>query len=250
MKNFSFLLFIFCLLSCNYSRKEIEKINKNAETAQTDTTKQNKKVKRSTNNRNSCFCDTNTLMNEATVSCDTTKYSNSSIIYWGYNCNKIWLTLENKNGDKFIIDTVPVEYYNYTYRLGYHLIKEFKSGLLFRSGCPANGPCIYNLIDKNNGKILKEFQQLICIEKLTNELKYEFDFVVYLSENQTHLIIEYLDKKKRLKFPFRDKLTAAVPEQQFNQMTLDNNTLTLSYSSDKNVAKAFKVNLSDKTYLF
>jgi len=73
-------------------------------------------------------------------------------MYWQFNCDNIWLTLENKSGNKFKIDEVPVDLYGYTYRLGYHLIKEYKNNLLFRSGCAATGPCSYILIDKNNGK--------------------------------------------------------------------------------------------------
>ncbi len=113
---------------------------------------------------NPCFCDKDTLMNEATVSCDTTTFSNNAKLYWQYNCDRIWLTLENVSGQKFEIDEVPVEFYNYTYRLGFHLIKEYDKTILFRSGCPANGPCIYSLIDKSNGQIITEFDQLLCID--------------------------------------------------------------------------------------
>ncbi|MFN0255088.1 hypothetical protein [Pedobacter ureilyticus] len=184
-------------------------------------------------------------MNEATVSCDTTRLSNQSTIYWQYNCDRIWLTLENKKKEKFVIDSVPPELYGYTYRLGYHLIKEFDSGLLFRSGCPANGPCIYTLINKYNGKVLDEFNQLICIEKSSNDSKYNFNFIVYFSANQSYLIINYLDKNKRLKIPFQEKLTAAVPEQQFDKMILDQYILTLQYYSDNGTPKALKINLAD-----
>ena len=130
------------------------------------------------------------------------------------------------------------------------MIKEFKSGLLFRSGCPANGPCIYTLIDKYNGKILDQFNPLICIEKFNNASKYEFNFIVYFSANQRHLIINYLDQKKRLKIPFREKITAAVPEQQFNEIILDHDILTLHYSSNNGEPKTLRVDLNDKTYVF
>lgn len=241
-----FLSFIY-FSACNYSH---EAERKNVAVIQTNTSIQKSRVKVSPKDRTNCFCDKDTLMNGATVSCDTTQFSNQSTIYWQYNCDKIWLTLENKKKEKFILDTVALEYYGYTYRLGYHLIKEFKSGLLFRSGCPANGPCIYTLIDKYNGKILDEFNQLICIEKLYDNPRYNFNFIVYFSANQKHLIIEYLDKKKRLKIPFQDRLTATVPEQQFEEMTLENDILTLKYSSDRNVAKILRISLNDKTHLF
>lgn len=181
---------------------------------------------------NHCFCDKDTLMNEATVSCDTTTFSNNAKLYWQYNCDRIWLTLENASGQKKVIDEVPVELYGYTYRLGFHLIKEFDKTILFRGGCPANGPCIYTLIDKNNGNKIKEFDQLICINtdiKWENAHKYNFDFVVYLSDTTDHLIIYYVDDNRILKIPFKEKLTSVIPQHQFDEMTLENNILTLFY---------------------
>ncbi len=107
-----------------------------------------------------CFCAKVPEMNSATVSCETAKLKNNSKLYWQYDCNRIWLTLENAKGKKAVINEVDVELFGYTYRLGYYLIKEYKNSLLFRSGCPANGPCIYTLIDKNNGKIIKRKNQI------------------------------------------------------------------------------------------
>lgn len=244
-----FGLSIACLSSCNYAQEKKE-VNIDTVILTDTTSKYKSKVIRLPRNRNSCFCDVDTLMNNATITCDTTRFSNASVIYWNYNCNRIWLTLENKKKEKFIIDDVPVEYYGYTYRLGYHLIKEFNSGLLFRSRCPANGPCIYSLIDKFNGKKLKEFPQLICTEESSGEPQYRFDFVIYLSTNQNYLIIENLDNRTRLRIPFKDNLTAAVPEQQFEKMSLENEILSLSYNSDQNVLKTLKINLNDKAYQF
>src|SRR5690606_1850190 len=200
---------------------------------------------------NHCFCDKDTLMNETTVSCDTTTFSNNAKLYWQYNCDRILLTLENENGQKNVIDEVPVELYGYTYRLGFHLIKEFDKTILFRSGCPANGPCIYTLIDKNNGNKIKEFDQLICIDtdiKWENSHKYNFDFVVYLSDTTDHLIIYYVDDNRILKIPFKEKLTSVIPQHQFDEMTLNNNILTLTYELDDNKKKTLNINLNDKKY--
>ena len=190
-------------------------------------------------------------MNETTVSCDTTTFSNNAKLYWQYNCDRILLTLENENGQKNVIDEVPVELYGYTYRLGFHLIKEFDKTILFRSGCPANGPCIYTLIDKNNGNKIKEFDQLICIDtdiKWENAHKYNFDFVVYLSDTTDHLIIYYVDDNRILKIPFKEKLTSVIPQHQFDEMTLNNNILTLTYELDDNKKKTLNINLNDKKY--
>jgi len=198
-----------------------------------------------------CFCDKDTLMNGATVSCDTITFSNKTKLYWQYNCDSIWLTLENISGQKFVIDESGVELYNLTYRLGFHLIKEFEKTILFRSGCPANGPCVYTLIDKSTGKKLEEFDQLICIDtdaKWKNAHKYNFDFVVYLSNNSDHLVIYYVDSKKTLKIPFKEKLTSIIPQHQFDDMTIENNILTLFYELDNNKKKTLKIDLNDKKY--
>lgn len=194
-----------------------------------------------------CFCVKDSLMKES-ISCDTTYFSNNSKIYWQFNCDDIWLTLENKNGNKFKIDEVPVDLFGYTYRLGYHLIKEYKNSLLFRSGCGATGPCSYILIDKINGKKIRDFNQLICIDtdvQIKNEHQYNFDFVVYLFEES--IIIEYIESKKKVKVAFKENLTALIPEHQFDKMILKNNILTIFYENDEG-KKTLKINLSDKKY--
>lgn len=99
-----------------------------------------------------CFCKENTSMNESTVNCETVKLKNKNKLYWQFNCERIWLTLEKTDGVKLIIDEVPVNLYPYAYRIGFHLLKENKKTLLFRSGCAASGSCNYILIDKNTGK--------------------------------------------------------------------------------------------------
>lgn len=195
-----------------------------------------------------CFCDKDTLMNYAEVSCDTTTLSNNTKLYWQYNCDSIWLTLENASGQKKVIDGVPVELSDYASRLGFYLIKEFKKTILFQSGCAANGPCMYKLIDKNNGNEIKVFDQLICID--TEDNKYNFDFIVYLSDTTNHLVIYYVDSNKTLQVPFKKKkLTEIVPEYQFDEMILNNNILTLTYELDYNIRrKTLSINLNDKKY--
>lgn len=131
-----------------------------------------------------------------------------------------------------------MELYGYTYRLGYSLIKEYQNSLLFRSGCPANGPCIYTLIDKTNGKKIKEFNQLICIGtdvQWEKSFPYQYNFVVYFTDNYDSLKIYYIDTKQLLTIPFnviKNKLTSVNPEYQFNKMTLKGNLLELYYTTD------------------
>ena len=199
-----------------------------------------------------CHCDIEASMNGATTNCKTTVFKNKSKLYWQYNCNRIWLTLEDINGRKTVIDEVDVELFGYTYRLGFHLIKEFDKTLLFRSGCPANRPCIYSLIDKSTGKLIKEFRQLICIDTDIREDKtYQFDFVVYFSDNYDKLKIYKINTKQILTIPFDTKqnnLTAVVPEQHFDKMKLKGKLLTIYYTTTKNKELELSINLANKKY--
>jgi hypothetical protein len=199
-----------------------------------------------------CFCDKDTLMNSSTIDCKTTLLKNKSKLYWQYNCDRIWLTLENLKGHKTTLDEVKIGLSGYTYRLGYHLVKEFDKTLLFRSGCPANGPCIYSLINKTTGKKIKEFGQLICIDTdVRQEKKYQYDFVVYFSENYDSLKFYYVNTKKVLTIPFaakKNNLTAVIPENQFDNMTLNGQLLTLYYTTTKDKKLNLKINLANERY--
>jgi hypothetical protein len=147
-----------------------------------------------------CDCSNDSLITKYTVKCKTTYLKNGSKLYWQFDCDKIWLTLQTKN-KKIIIDRVPIEYYNLTYRLGYHLVREFKTSLLFRGGCPANGPCEYTLIDKTSGLKIKQFGQIV-----DSPIKdYPYDFVIYLSKANDLLKIYFPDKRKVASKAYRQK---------------------------------------------
>ena len=176
-------------------------------------------------------------------------FSNASKLYWQFNCDSVWLTLENISKQKKVIDQVPIELSDLTYRLGYHLIKEFKNAILFRHGCPATGPCYYKLLDKTTGTVLKESGQLICIDtdvRVDSAYKYKFNFIVYLSVDTEEIIVYFVDSNKTQKHPFTEKLTAAVlPEMQFDKMVLKNNILTITYISDSNQTKDIDIKLTN-----
>ena len=194
-----------------------------------------------------CFCSEDSSMNEGMFTCDTTILSNNAKLYWQYNCDRIWLTLENANGQKIVIDEASAEIYDIFYRGSFQLIKEFNKSILFQNGCPANGPCIYTLIDKNTGNKIEEFDQLICID--TEDGKYNFDFIVYLSDTTDHLIIYYVDSNKTLQVPFEQKkLKEIVPEYQFEEMSLNKNILTLLYVLGDDKKRTLNIDLNDKKY--
>ncbi len=187
-------------------------------------------------------------MNSAAVSCKTVELKNHSKLYWQYNCKRIWLTLENVNGRKSVLNEVEVELFGYTYRLGYHLIKEYKNSLLFRSGCAANGGCTYILVNKSNGKIQKKFNQVICIDtdvKWEHPHPYEYNFVVYFSDEPDQLLIYFIDSKKTQRVPFAQELTSVFPTDHFKEMTLKGNVLTISMEVDNKKSK-ITINLNEK----
>ena len=194
-----------------------------------------------------CLCDQNESMHEAPMSCETTLLKNKSKLYWQFNCDRIWLTLQNVKGKKIVLNEVEVDYYNYAYRIGYQLIKEYKHNLLFRSGCTANGLCLYTLINNVNGQKVKEFNQLICIDiDIENPRKYKYNFLVYLSDSAKYLNVYFVDTKKVIKVPFKFELTGVIPNNQFSKIEVKNNILTL-YFEEKNENQIFKIKLNNKS---
>jgi len=176
-----------------------------------------------------CNCNKDSLINQSTTDCKTILLKSGAKLYWQFNCNKIWLTLELKTGKKIIIDTVPIDYYGYTFRLGYHLFKEFAKSLLFRSGCPANGPCNFVLLNKDNGKKLTEFGELIY----DHETDAVYDFILYLSSRST-LTLHYIDSNKKYKIKIDSKqVNSVIPEYAFHKIFVNDKLLTLEYGNKK-----------------
>lgn len=189
-----------------------------------------------------CFCEEDTLVNQFTTSCDTTILKNKSKLYWQFNCDCIWLTLENKNGYKKTIHTVPIELYAYTSRLGYDLIKEFDNVLLFSYGCSATGSCSFILLDKNTGKKKREFDMLLGVWQADN---YPFDFLVDLEQQQLH--VYFVNEQRSIHFPLKEQPMAnAYPDQQFSDLKVQNNILTMIYETNGGMEEKLKINLNEK----
>ena len=184
-----------------------------------------------------CFCENDSLMNEATVSCDTLYLKNGSQLYWQFTCDRIWLTLRNTSGQTYTLNEVDAALYSYTYRLGYHFIKEFGTKILFRSGCPANGPCDYVLIDTVSGKIIKEFNQLIQIDTDLNGTSYAFPFVVYFNAERNKLVAENIYNHKKTFKKFNPETSRLIPEYIFTSMKVTGNKLYLYYTDSLDTPK-------------
>ena len=186
-------------------------------------------IKLSYAQKKECGCQKDSLINKNTTDCKTTYLKNGAKLYWQFNCKTIWLTLENKSGKRIKIHDVPIEYYPYTYRLGYSLCKEYKKLMLFRYGCPANGPCMFALINKNSGKKIKELPELIYNH--TTDIFY--DFIIYFSSPNS-LILYFAETGRGYKIPINRKyFNALIPEYQFDDIVLKNNIVTLTYNSNK-----------------
>lgn len=169
-----------------------------------------------------CYCKSNPEITNAVADCRVTRLQGGGALYWQFNCNRIWLTLENNTKKKIVIDEVPLSLSGYTYRLGYQLSKEYKNALLFRSGCPANGPCNFVLIDKYTGKKIKEFGELIY-----NDPNSKFyDFVIYLISPKV-LVIHYIDTNKRYSIRIAHEFKALIPEYEFDDVRIEKNVLVL-----------------------
>jgi hypothetical protein len=195
-----------------------------------------------------CNCSKDKYM-RGSINCKTVVLKNDSKLYYQFNCDSLWLTLEHKSGIRKVIYSMSgnmfKELYGYNYRLGYQLAKEYKRYLLFRSGCPANGPCNFILVNNVNGKKVKEFGELIYDH--SNNLFY--DFILYLKNknNKLYLVLDYIDTGRKHTFLLnKNDFTGIIPEYQINDVMVHNNVLLITYphlSGGKRVIKRFVVNL-------
>jgi hypothetical protein len=199
---------------------------------------------RSVKNLHQCSCQRNPEV-VSSVDCDVNLISRGAKLYWQVNCKRAWLTLEQKTGTHILLDEIPFELASDTYRLGFHLIREFKETLLFRGGCPANGPCIYSLINKTTGKLVRRFPQLIQIDTDTGEnpRKYPYDFVVYLSDDMKWINVYFVNKKRSVRSAFRDRLTGIIPAYEFTDMKVERDQLVMKYN-DGSGKKVFRMKIN------
>ncbi|MBB2144220.1 hypothetical protein GM921_01870 [Pedobacter sp. LMG 31464] len=187
------------------------------------------------NLKTNCSCEVDSIKNENTTTCDTTILENKSKLYYQFNCDSIWLTLENKLGEKKIIYSEKENFDNFfqiQWRLKYVLKKEYRKYLLFRSSCPANGPCNFVLIDKSTGKVKKEFGELIY----DHDKKLFYDFVLYFSKTHNEIIVNFIDSDRQIKTDInKQDFNSSVPEYQFNKIYYYNDTITLIYNDNKKI---------------
>lgn len=190
-----------------------------------------------------CNCSVNPDIKER-IDCKIKKFKDGGKLYYQFTCDSIWLTYENNKGKRFIIDSSDTTLYFYNYRIGFQLAREYKKSLLFRSGCPANGPCNFILIDKKTGKRLSEFGELIY-DHSTEKF---YDFIIYFSNDKLNaLTLDFIDANRQYEVPIKPKLfDSLIPEYSFDKISFNNEKLTLSYryeKSDKWLTKTIIVNI-------
>jgi hypothetical protein len=174
-----------------------------------------------------CECPTDSFITQYTTNCRTKYLQDSSMLYYQFNCDSIWLTLENKT-QKHIIFSMTTEYYSYTYRLGYQFAKEFNNSILFRSGCPANGPCNFILVDKKTGKTITEFGELIYDHSADSP--FVESFILYFSDSSlSSITIDYIDSGKIYKISVDGRqFKGIIPEYEIDNISVKDSILSFT----------------------
>lgn len=161
MKTIKFNIFLFAiigiLIGCN-SKENQENIKYNSV---------NEMVKKSHSEKNlqleNCNCEENPELSDY-ISCKETVFSNGAKIYRQFNCDSSWLVFENKKVKKSIF-SLEKDLIQLTGRLGYVEWDEFENSILIEtkviSGCCQ--PYEYDLIDKENGSLIKKLGKDIYI---------------------------------------------------------------------------------------
>lgn len=198
-----------------------------------------------------CLCNKDTSYNEPLINCDTTVLRNNSILYWQYDCDKMWLTLENESKQKYVIDDIESALYGIHYRLVFQLLQEYENTLLFKYSCPANGPCNHILIDKTNGNEIKKIGELIDLSDNFDDSIQDINrFIMYFSNDNSHILVHFINSQKLLAIPFNEKLKyKLIPEYNFYEIRFENNKIELEYENEDDEIKIFFIDLSNDKYL-
>lgn len=169
------------------------------------------------------------------ISCDTTLFENGSKLYRQFNCDSSWLIFESKDGLMRIIHSLDKEIIELTGRLGYQFVKEYKTTLLFENRQSSGGglPTNFELINKDNGKVIEEFGTIIYYSDKASD-----NYVLYLSSDSLDTLTLYnIDNRTKFHYsiPSRRLLkTVSKSSQMFAELLFEepkeeNSILTLTY---------------------
>ena len=171
-----------------------------------------------------CSCNQNSEYNSY-IKCETTFLHDKGFLNYHFNCDSIWLIL-NENEHSYQIFSMGTDLIEYTYRIGYQLIREFDNSLLFRYDCPATGSCNHILINKKSGKVIQKFHELVYKGNNSNA-----PFIIYFSNDYLDsLTIDFLDLNKSYKIMVDSShFKSTNPEFQFDEGYVNQNKFILSY---------------------
>jgi len=175
-----------------------------------------------------CGCDSIPLYNSI-VSCDTIKFDNGAKLYRQFNCDSMWLTIENADRNKRILYSLKGEMIELTPRLGYQFIKEYSNTILFMNRQSSGGgvPMNYELINKENGEIFKKIGSLLYYTKDNSH-----ETVVTLKNDSIPLLVFFNIKTGITKeFPINNEVNGMTkfisnemfPENRFRNARLESN---------------------------
>jgi hypothetical protein len=189
-----------------------------------------------------CTCENQEFVYPNREFCDTIVLSDAAKLYWRFNCDRIWLTLENRNRQQFVIDDFSVESIPLIHRIGSSLIKDFDEVILIQYDCAATGSCSYSLIEKVSGNVVKKFPQLIGID-WENRI-YNFDFVASLSQESDKIEVYFPNEKNTLAIAISNlNRKTAYPEDAFIETTFFGDVLTFKYLSDSDEVMEISVSM-------
>src|SRR5690349_18547975 len=79
----------------------------------------------------SCKCDSASIEGFE-IDCHTKKLKDGSLLFYQFNCDSIWLTLQNSAGQKHVLYAIATRLHTYHECIGYIFYREFRKFLLFR----------------------------------------------------------------------------------------------------------------------
>ena len=217
------------------------------------------------NVNNDCYCELDSFLIDR-INCDTIYFDNNAKLYWSFNCDSSWLTFENSKHKKDIIFSLGEGLQDYTGRLGYSYVQEYKNTFLIQndviSGCCT--PPDFLLFDKLTGKEKENLGKIIFIVSdknlpliisLTNS---SYDSTKKEDFDGNSLTIYNIDKQKKYFFDLPigeiDKIckenNILYPEELFVEPELIGTLLKLSYDlriENKDSMRTIEIDL--KNYL-
>lgn len=199
MNKIIFLIFLLYLTSCSENKSEKNQL------VDDDV---DKEIAQNT------YRELDSTLASENVNTDTTILSNGALLYYKIDHDSLWLTLENKK--KIILFSTGFDLVGYHYRLDYQFYKEFNKYLLFRYGCPANGPCGFVLIDKNSGKEFMQLPELIY----NHDGNVIDDYLIYFSNDREKIIFFNVNTNTKIEYKhgIEDFKTAITPEYEFDSI--------------------------------